>query len=68
MAMEKFWIFIRKNSRNILKLMRLIVTLNILSVMFVHFTIYNTKQSNKKLRNVSSKIMSFYHYGVAKCK
>ena len=45
MTIEKFWIFVWKNSKYILKWMQLSVVLNTVHVMFVHFVVYNVKHS-----------------------
>ena len=48
MAMEKFWIFVWKNSEHILEFMQLSLVLNTVYVIVVHFTIYNTKYNPPK--------------------
>ena len=48
MAIEKCWSFVCKNSKNILKWMKFSIVLDTIYVMFVHFTIYNTKHNPPK--------------------
>ena len=46
--MEKFWMFVWKNSENILKWMYLSFVLNTLYARFAHFTIYDAKHNPPK--------------------
>ena len=48
MAVDKFWIFVWKNSRNILKSMLLSFVLSTVFVIYVHFAIYNVKHDPPK--------------------
>ena len=59
MAMEEFWIFVRKNSRNISKWMSLSVVLNTVYNALAHFTIYNTKHNPPKIiKHIIKKALS----------
>ena len=49
----KFWVFVWKNSRNIIKWKQLGVVLNTVYVMPVHFNICNTKRSLPKIHKYS---------------
>ena len=44
-AIELFWIFVCKNSKNTLKWMKHSAILNTICVMFIYFIIYTTKHN-----------------------
>ena len=45
MTIDKFWIFVSKNSKNFLTWIYRSVAVNTVNVMFLHFAIYNTKHN-----------------------
>ena len=60
MVVEKCLIFVWKNSKNILKWIKLSVVVNTVYVVFVHFTIYNTNIIHRKImKHMLSKIAAF---------